>query len=200
MSSKSLRHFALCCGGDALSFQHFTTGLGLCAIYVYREHQEAWSTREKVATLLASLASIPHAPPAPWPAPWPDLRAPEAYIGPRAEGFLWRLFEHFGQRKDGGLTNWGWAKLVRELKVDAPTHPDVLFNKHAAKGRLPFENFVVAVTEFDRLARGMPKGVSSRRVLDGRSDQENSTPFKSLASNWQVGFQSSWSSTTGRRK
>jgi hypothetical protein len=103
---------------------------------------------------------------------------PEPVLGPRIEGFLWRLFEHFagGGGGSGGssprgktagttkvstkvLSNWGWAKLVKELlgeqriANEQQVHPDVMFNRfaHRQSGKLSFEAFLFAVAECDRI-------------------------------------------------
>jgi len=200
ISSKSLRHFALCAhegssGGEAmLTMNQFFVGLGLCAIYVYRDHQDEWSIREKIIALLASLKD--RVDPA---IVLSSIKVPTQFIGPRIEGFLWRLFEHFSSAAGGrhnhqqakgkalALSNWGWSKLVRELRLlDGPVkggHPDVIFNKFAAKGRgLSFEAFVQAITELDSLAAA-PPSASRKGLLDvPPGADENAAPLSNLLS------------------
>ena len=195
VSSKSLRHFAMCTGGAdaALSFPQFLTGLGLCAIYVHRSHQDVWSLREKVLTLFAGFKNCPAI-----------ATVPSQCVGPRVEGFLWRLFDHFSSasatshhKGPKSLTNWGWAKLVRELRVShSDAHPDVMFGRHATRGKLSFEAFVRAMTDLDRLIAndrgglkmgggGTPRGTSARRSppLSPRPhNQENAAPLTNVLS------------------
>jgi len=178
VSSKSLRHFAMCTGGAdaALSFPQFLTGLGLCAIYVHRSHQDAWSLREKVLTLFAGFKNCPAI-----------AAVPSQCVGPRVEGFLWRLFDHFSsassatsrQKGPKSLSNWGWAKLVRELKVShCDAHPDVMFGRHATRGKLSFEAFVHAMTDLDRLiAHDRNGGLKGGTIIPGSASARRSPPL-----------------------
>jgi hypothetical protein len=95
------------------------------------------------------------------------VKLPSHLVGPRVEAALWRLFDAFagGANLKRALTNWGWAKLLRELKAESATfHPDVLFNRFAAKGRLPFDAFVQAVAELERLLAGARPGRPAQRA------------------------------------
>mmetsp|Transcript_74872 Transcript_74872/g.150569 ORF Transcript_74872/g.150569 Transcript_74872/m.150569 type:complete len:701 (+) Transcript_74872:62-2164(+) len=231
VSAKSLRHFALCAltsnrnstETTNLSFAEFSTGLGLVAIYVFREHQEEWSTREKVIALLVTMLNNSSGimrPPnnqnrhagdsssngTSSSNDWPVPEMPTPFLGPRLEGFLWRLFYHFGTSTAGGgsssssprgkklvpikvLTNWGWAKLVKELlgghlhSTEGQVHPDVMFNRfaHRQTGKLSFEAYLRAVTECDRiLARTHAVANTENRGLPQQTPQaeneENTLP------------------------
>jgi hypothetical protein len=189
VSSKSLRHFAMCTGAadGTLNLAQFLTGLGLCAIYVHRSHGDAWSLREKVLSLLAGFG-------------FEVAAVPAQCVGPRVESFLWRLFDHFSSSSPAAagrgkgpksLSNWGWAKLVRELRVSAPpdAHPDVMFGRHATRGRLSFEAFVCAMGDLDRLIandRGAKASASSSRRQPPLSprphNQENAAPLTNVLS------------------
>jgi hypothetical protein len=207
VSSKSLRHFAACSQNasgsteSGLDFNQFCTALGLCAIYIFREHAEEWSLREKAIALFASLKDFEPA--------FKDVKLPVQFIGPQIEHFLWRLFHHFSSTsttsntdvKKLALTNWGWSKLVRELGildgvVSSSVHPDVMYNKYATKGKLSFDAFVSAIAEFDRLIKSAhsksnlastggstinsPRNRHSPQPHVAHVDQENHIPLSHL--------------------
>ena len=171
VSSKSLRHFAAVCaqnGGTetTLPFASFLTGLGLCAIYVHREHQDEWSTREKAVAMLHDLSAREPA--------LDGVKVPQQFLGPRVEGFLYRIFDHFSSKGSGKakvLSNWGWSKLLKELRLDGAgaAQPDVMFSRYASRGKgLSFEAFIQAITELDR-------------VLAQKSSAERTVPFSPSA-------------------
>lgn len=200
ISTKSLRHFADCAAtgtNRALTLGTFSTALGLCAIYVHREQRDAWSLREKVLVLLNTMSEHESTLGA--------VRVPTKSIGPRVEAFLYSLFENFasnGKRNGGStnratksLTNWGWAKLLRDLHVSesrltSSVHPDVIYTKYATKGKLFFDPFIEAMTEFDRLQAERSSGtrrkvrssspsiasVPANLTPSTRIDQENAPP------------------------
>lgn len=183
ISTKSLRHFADCAATGSnrtLTLGTFSTALGLCAIYVHREQRDTWSLREKVLVLLNTMGG--HEP------TLGAVRVPSTLIGPRVEAFLYSLFENFASngKRNGGtnratksLTNWGWAKLLRELHVSesgltSSVHPDVIYTKYATKGKLFFDPFIEAMTEFDRLQA--ERSTSTRRKVRPSSSSSASMP------------------------
>lgn len=205
VSAKSLRHFAISAttgtSNDrnstdaALTTGTFFNALGLCAIYIHREKRDAWSLREKVLVLLNMMSNVEPS--------LGNVRIPTNMIGPRIESFLYSLFEHFASsstRKGGGnranktLTNWGWAKLLRGLQVSesamtSKVHPDIIYTKYATKGKLSFESFIQAMTEFDRLYAERSKGdqrsahQSPQSRQHNSRDQENSPPLAAPLAN-----------------
>ena len=148
---------------DRISFQGFTTALGLCACHVF--YSEPWTTRVKVEMLLSSLdkrrAFFNLS----------NVAKPRKELRQEEEDFVWNCFEAFarvGDRTKGSykacLASRNWTKLFQQLNLDLylpphlVLHPDVMFSRFTSPPQRVtwFDNFLQALHELGKVLPGDP--------------------------------------------